>query len=286
MSIILPQHLFGKLRENMHEYGICQTIERSSLWITERPRPTLRRHPHPALSAFEEAAASMYFSAEDLASACLFNKNASNRQAELATVRLEHERLRQEISRRYSRLSTAYPQRYAIEEGSSLLLYALVRSLRPRVVLETGVANGHSSFYILSALLANGYGRLHSIDRSAQVGGLITDRERDMWRLHVLRKSDLKKSFLQILEALPPVDLFLHDSDHTYPWMSFELNAAMEKLTAHAALVVDDCDSCFAFIDFCERQGVRPAVLVEKRKILGLVFTKRPVGIGSASGLE
>jgi predicted O-methyltransferase YrrM len=279
MTIRLPQNMLGKLRENMHEYGLGQTLERSGLWITERIlAPALHRHLRPSLSAFEEAAVSMHFSAEELAGAYLL---PASKQAELDVIRSEHESLRQEIRQRYARLSGAYPQHYSLEEGSSFLVYALVRLLRPSVILETGVANGHSSFYILSALLANGHGLLHSIDRSPQVGGLLSGREHRIWRLHVLKLSDLKRSFLQILEALPPVDCFLHDSDHSYPWQSFELNAVMKKLTPEAVLAFDDCDSCFAFIDHCQALGVRPVVLVEKRKVFGLVFREQQAGIGS-----
>ena len=43
-------------------------------------------------------------------------------------------------------------------------LYVLVRTEKPRVVVETGVCNGASTFAILAALEANGTGELHSID--------------------------------------------------------------------------------------------------------------------------
>jgi hypothetical protein len=48
-------------------------------------------------------------------------------------------------------------------EGA-LLTYSVVRSLRPDVVVETGVASGISSAFIGAALLENEHGRLVSID--------------------------------------------------------------------------------------------------------------------------
>jgi predicted O-methyltransferase YrrM len=280
MTVPWPQDVFGKLHENIHEYGLRHTIERSALWMTERLlASTLHRHARPPLSAFEEAALSMHFSGEELAVTYFYpGVHPENRRVELAAVRMEYEELREEINGRYARLDGAYPTRYAVEEGSSFLLYALVRSLRPGVVLETGVANGHSSFYILSALLANGHGVLNSIDRSAQVGGLLTNRERERWRLHVLKPNDLKRSFLEVLDSLAPLDLFIHDSDHSYSWISFELNAAIKKLAPGAVLASDDCDCCFAFLDVCRQVGVQPAILVESRKIFGLAFPKREAG--------
>jgi len=43
-------------------------------------------------------------------------------------------------------------------------LYKLVRTLHPKIVVETGVANGISSSFILKALSENSSGRLYSID--------------------------------------------------------------------------------------------------------------------------
>src|SRR5439155_326535 len=52
--------------------------------------------------------------------------------------------------------------REGYEEG--VRLYAIVRELRPRVAVETGVCNGVSTAFLLLALEANGFGELHSID--------------------------------------------------------------------------------------------------------------------------
>ena len=41
--------------------------------------------------------------------------------------------------------------------------YAAVRALKPNCVIETGVANGVSSSYLLLALRKNGRGCLHSV---------------------------------------------------------------------------------------------------------------------------
>jgi len=44
------------------------------------------------------------------------------------------------------------------------IIYTLIRCLKPRIVIETGVANGASSTFILSALEKNNLGKLYSID--------------------------------------------------------------------------------------------------------------------------
>lgn len=284
MMLGVPRDVLAKLRENMHEYGLSQTLERSGVWGAKRLlASTVHRHSRPPLSAFEGVAASVHFSAENLVGTYL---PLENRDSALALISSEYERLCMKIDRRYVECRLAYPQRYAVEQGSAYLLYALVRSLRPSVVLETGVANGHSSFFILNAMEANGHGILHSVDRSAEVGGLLTDQDRERWRLHVLKATDLKRSFSEILAALPLVNLFLHDSDHTYPWQSFELNAALKKLAPGAVLAADDCDSSYAFLDACQKINARPVILLETRKVFGLIFSEQPLESCSRSSGE
>lgn len=267
---LLPRQVLGKLRENTREFGVRETVERSVLWFAKRAlASTLHRHSRAPLSAFAESAASTHFSADDLARRYLFPQTADQ---ELSQICCEHRRLSGEIAGRYGKLAVPYPECYAVEQGSAFLLYALVRSLRPGIVLETGVANGHSSFFILNAMRANRHGLLHSIDRARDVGWLLSDEERERWRLHVLPRKNLKRSFSRILDSLPPLDVFLHDSDHTYLWQSFELQAALKKLTPGGVMASDDCDGGNAFLDVCRGSGVRPVVLVEARKVFGLVF--------------
>lgn len=276
----LPRNVLGKLNENLREYGLRETVEHSAVWVADRLLgSTLHRHSRAPLSAFAEAAASMHLSADDLARTYLFPNHSA---PHLSQLHSEYETLSEEIAHRYSERTLTYPQDYAVESGSAFLLYALVRSLRPSTVLETGVANGHSSFFLLRALHANGHGTLHSIDLTADVGCLLSDEERAKWRLHVLKLKRRRDNFLQVLDALPPVDLFLHDSDHSYFWQSFELQAALKKLSAGGVLASDDCDGAYAFLDVCRQANLRPAFLVEMRKVFGLAFLKQPAEISSA----
>jgi predicted O-methyltransferase YrrM len=266
---LLPRHVVGKVIENLREYGLRQTMELSGLWITQHLLgSTIHRYSRASLASFAESSASLHFSAEDLAGTYLF---PDERENQLSRLHSEYESLCTEITRRYNTRRQLYPRNYSLEKGSAFLLYALVRFLRPSTVLETGVANGHSSFFILSALRANGHGMLHSIDRSPAVGSLLAGEERERWRLHLLQKG-LKSSFMQIVDALQPIDLFLHDSDHSYYWQAFELQATLKRLAAGGVLACDDCDGCNAFLDFCHSASFRPVILVESRKVFGLVF--------------
>jgi predicted O-methyltransferase YrrM len=167
-------------------------------------------------------------------------------------------------------LRLAYPVNWAVEAQSSFLLYGLVRALKPQTVVETGVANGHSSFVILSALKTNGRGRLVSVDIRNDVGRLVTADQGEGWDLRLLSRPGARDELRAVLQSVAPIDLFIHDSEHLYGWQMTEYRAAAAVLPHGGILVSDDIDSSYAFWDFCRERDVKPAVLIDGRKTLGL----------------
>lgn len=178
----------------------------------------------------------------------------------------------QDLVRRYQAAMLPRAETYALETASSLVLYNLVRHLAPEVVVETGVANGHSTYVILRALEANGSGVLHSTDISADVGQLVDQGLRSRWQLHVLDASEPEVGLRRLLQGLGPIDLFLHDGDHRYLSQMFEYRVATAHARPGALLLSDDIDANHAFIDFCREIGARPVLLVEPRKVFGAVL--------------
>ena len=65
---------------------------------------------------------------------------------------------------KYPSIDNPYPIEFGLGKNVGRLLYFLVKFSRPDVVVETGVANGFSSSYILLALDSLNKGRLISID--------------------------------------------------------------------------------------------------------------------------
>src|SRR3954465_14183463 len=57
-----------------------------------------------------------------------------------------------------------YPGQGGINMPEGKFLYGITRALRPEIVIETGVAAGISSCFLIAALIENGSGRLYSID--------------------------------------------------------------------------------------------------------------------------
>lgn len=166
----------------------------------------------------------------------------------------------------------AHIERNLREVGYSPLgpeLFALVRATRPGVVIETGVASGVSSAYILRALAANGTGRLHSIDlpnvqegsalpQSRATGWIVPESLRARWSLQL---GDSHELLPKLLASLDHVDFFLHDSDHSYECMTFEYEQVFPKLVTGGVLMSDDTHLHTAWDDFCRRRALRPARL-------------------------
>jgi predicted O-methyltransferase YrrM len=140
-------------------------------------------------------------------------------------------------------------------------IYVLCRLLSPQIVLETGVAYGVTSAFTLQALAVNRKGTLISVDlpplgRDADrhVGALVPQELRERWSLH---RGPAKRVLPKLLPAIGPIDMFVHDSLHTYRHMSFEFSAVWRYLRSPGALVADDVELNDAFRDFATQ--VKPA---------------------------
>jgi len=227
------------------------------------------RRATPRLSDMHSAALSVHVSASELIGAHLGTQVSKGVLAGLLT---EYTELETKLKKRYEEGPQRYPDYYAVGDESSFLMYGLVRILRPETLVETGVANGHSSYFILSALRENAVGTLHGVDIGPDVGGLLRPAERERWRLHVLDTASLKSSFDNLLRSLPPLDFFVHDSDHSYEWQRQEFEAAFDRLSERAVLAGDDVDSSYAFLDVCSRHAKKPMFLIDRRKVFGLVL--------------
>jgi Methyltransferase domain len=107
-------------------------------------------------------------------------------------------------------------------------VWCLTRHLRPTKVVETGVARGFTSRFILEALEKNKTGHLWSIDLPpllepqlhAQIGAAVGDRFASRWSYI---KGSSRRHLPGLLSKLGQIDLFIHDSVHTERNVRFEL---------------------------------------------------------------
>jgi len=154
----------------------------------------------------------------------------------------------------------AIPPAFSADRGLARFCYALCRLKRPRVVIETGVSYGVTSAYILQALEVNGCGKLASIDLPplaadslVDVGRAVPERLKGRWRLEFGSSRQLLR---RLAAELAPVDIFLHDSLHTYRTVKWELAAVAPFLAENAIGVCDDIESNSAFQEWLESQRV------------------------------
>jgi predicted O-methyltransferase YrrM len=144
------------------------------------------------------------------------------------------------------------------------LLYLFTRTFRPEVFVETGVLNGFSSAFVLLAMEHNHTGALYSIDLPpvderilAQGTGPLPQGKQPGWAIpdslrvrHHLSLGDARILLPQILEHHGPLDAFLHDSDHSYQHMMFEIALAWSYLRSGGWLLCDNVEQNDAFLDF------------------------------------
>ena len=161
-------------------------------------------------------------------------------------------------------------------------LYLLVRAARPRVVVDTGVLYGGSSSHILAALEQNRTGTLHSIElgrdkREPPHDYFVPPSLRRHWRLTI---GDSRRELPALLERLGTIDMFHHDSLHTWDHMTWEFETAYPHLSEDGVLASDDIHGAAtlrevirenAFPAFCRRHGVPYAIFFN-------------LGIGAAPG--
>jgi predicted O-methyltransferase YrrM len=163
--------------------------------------------------------------------------------------------------------------------------YLACRLLEPALVVETGVAYGASSAFVLKALAENGRGTLHSVDlpplrREADRfwGIAVPESLKGRWRLH---RGSSRRVLPKLLEVLGALDLFVHDSLHTYRNMQREFETVWPYLRTGGVILADDVERNRAFGELRRRD---PALwrVVRDRERRPLHGKAAPVTFGVA----
>ncbi|MEN9506959.1 MAG: hypothetical protein RI958_2885 [Actinomycetota bacterium] len=176
------------------------------------------------------------------------------------------------VERRAAEVAMPYPTWFDVAPRTEQLLFLLVRSSRPDVVVETGIGNGRSSAIILAAMDLNGTGVLHSVDIDDHIGALVPDRH-PRWVTHI---GDGSPAALEgFLRDAGPVDIFIHDSDHSYRAQRAEYEIAERYGSSRFLLASDDVNWSNAFLDHCTTRGLSSAVLSDVTKCFGLAWRPR-----------
>ncbi|PYL50766.1 MAG: hypothetical protein DMF32_03295 [Verrucomicrobia bacterium] len=131
-------------------------------------------------------------------------------------------------------------------------LYALTRWLRPEVLVESGGFIGMSSAFILKALADEklAASKLYSIELSedCEQGVLIPEALRSSGGFVPMRGRI--EHFLEGNQLPQPIDIFLHDSSHSYQHMLWEFRQFWPRLRDGGLLVSHDIQMNAAFPEF------------------------------------
>lgn len=170
----------------------------------------------------------------------------------------------------------AIPLAFSADRGLARFCYALCRLKRPRVVIETGVSYGVTSAHILQAMEVNGCGKLVSIDlpplganTAVDVGRAIPERLRGRWRLEF---GSSRQLLGRLASELAPVDIFIHDSLHTYRTMTWELQTVAPFLAEDGVGVCDDIENNTAFKEWLNHERVASGFAVQAAEKPGSLF--------------
>ncbi|HEY2568303.1 MAG TPA: class I SAM-dependent methyltransferase [Candidatus Udaeobacter sp.] len=133
------------------------------------------------------------------------------------------------------------------------ILYGLARWLRPTVIVESGGYIGMSSAFILKAVADEKIttAKLLSIelDPECDQGALIPDQLRASSDAFVPMRGKVE-DFLKRDELPQVIDMFLHDSSHSYRHMLWEFRQFWPRLRDGGLLVSHDVQMNAAFPDF------------------------------------
>jgi hypothetical protein len=151
------------------------------------------------------------------------------------------------------------------DAGFVRAVWCMVRHLKPKKVVETGVAHGVTSRFILEALERNGNGgRLWSIDLPpvetewrARTGAAVPAELEGQW---TYIPGSSRRKLPKLLAGLGEIDLFIHDSLHSERNVMFELQRAWAAMPK-GAVVVDDVDANWGFRSFTEAVKNQKAVV-------------------------
>jgi hypothetical protein len=137
--------------------------------------------------------------------------------------------------------------------GRRLGWYAVVRAIKPRLVIETGVERGHGALVLCAALLKNqndGFPGIYlGTDIDPKAGWLLSEPYSQMGKI-------LYGDSITSLKTLSePTDLFINDSDHSAGYEAREYDVIAPLLSERAIVLGDNAHVTDKLARFSRQQG-------------------------------
>lgn len=167
------------------------------------------------------------------------------------------------------------------EYGWREFLFIVVRAVKPNIMIETGSFDGLSTAVILLAMAKNDKGTLFTIDLpnprlptdiNAEPAWVVPDYLRDRLQL---KKGPVLQYLEPVIKQVGEVDMFYHDSWHTYENMMFEYQTVWAALRPGGLLMSEYLpDLNDAFKDFTKDKANEPVILAKTRARAQFILRK------------
>jgi predicted O-methyltransferase YrrM len=140
--------------------------------------------------------------------------------------------------RRYDR--STFPTVGQYDWFAGQVLYALVRSVKPRTIIEFSTSSGYSTTFMALALKRNGHGRLHTIDIDVQAQSAAVQwlGQNDLMSRVEMHTGDCRDVVPNLLRD--DVDLVFIDTLHSFDIAQWYLAAVIPRLRAETLVHIHD----------------------------------------------
>lgn len=160
------------------------------------------------------------------------------------------------------------------------IMGAIVALMRPRVMVETGVAFGFTTATVLRVMREADSGHLYSVDLpplqydpADPIGRAVPDELMDRW---TLRLGDSRSVLGPLAADVAPIDVFLHDALHTYSSQLREYRTVWPHMRPGAILASDDVANP-AFVEFAADVGAEPHLVVGPSRPSAIGLLRKPL---------
>ena len=166
-----------------------------------------------------------------------------------------------------------FPQRWSMIDGKTPeletleFLFAVVRLLKPRLVVETGTWHGYSAIAIASALRQNGFGKLITFETDTETCAIA---QRRLAQENLTQFVDVRNETSVVGSVNGPIDLLLLDSE--LPDRISEFEYFRPQLSGSAIVIFHDTSTIRSVARDCVQD------LVTKR-LLACVMFPSPRGL-------
>lgn len=144
--------------------------------------------------------------------------------------------------------------------GRRLAWYAMVRVMKPGLVVETGTDRGLGTAILARAVERNSAGEIVTVDiQTFQRGVLVPDSLSGFVRFE---NSDSRK----VIAGLSEIDLFIHDSNHDRDFEHEEFILALASLSRSGVLLTDNAEMTDVLAEISEEHDRRFLSVLEHPK--------------------